>query len=491
MSDVTADLTDASDTITIHYRVDDALDTPLPSTLINWTGANAAARAVIDNADGGGSDRTGTTGAGSFNIPIKRNATPGEYVINLTSDAEDDNDVPLASGTVTITLKGAATQIVGRVHTCSSDSAAEDNETLMCDGTGTSAGMSPDAATGTPEFEWGDDIYVVGYHADAAGNPVGDAIGTNTNNKVRWSMTPVDRNITPSSQTAASGANAFDGVQEVAIGLGAMARTYTVTFVDGRTDVDAADRLPNATAMFTVAEEPPGVDSYTVTGPSSVVDGSATYTVSALDANGGSPQLRATDTALAGADADYVNNKVRVFVSGSGAQNVILLRNGVLWEADANGNRPALELDVADAMETFSMEVLPGTARGEVIFTVRGEGPAVATVRSARHSVTIGPEPFASSVTAEQCWRYQCHQGGLESAGRQHRAGGDCGQRGGYDGLLSDDGGHRRGDLHLHGHGRTAGATYVALVIALHAGGDGYTLGNVVRVILPAASSGS
>ena len=343
-------------------------------------------------------------------------------------------------------------------------------------------------------MDWGDTVYVVAYHADGATpnpNRVGDAFGTNTNNDVRWSMSPTDRNITPASQST----SAFDGAQAVTIGLGAAPGTYTVTFVDGRT-LDAGEtRFGNKTATFTVAAQPDPIARYTLTGMDSVADGeSANYTVAAWAADGSSPsRLRGADASLAGADARYVNNVVSVVVSGSGAENVTLRKGGEVWNLGANDAPRMLELDETETEGAFQMVVPPNTPRGQVTFTVLGEGAAVATVPAVSKTVTIGPPAFASSVMAAQV------AGSNAIKVDWSPAEGNTGQivivvnRGDTtDYCLAADLGasaktYTCSEASATYEG-TAGATYVALVIALQSDG-GFTLGNLPTVMLPAAAS--
>ena len=312
--------------------------------------------------------------------------------------------MPLDTVTATIKVIGPAARLMGSVHTCAAgETVPNDDDLAMCDD---DTGMSPVAVTGTPEFEWDDDIYVVAYHVDRVGNRVSGDINDNTANNLGWSMSPSHARITP-SRAASSGANQFDGATKVQVKPGAPAGRYTITVVDGRTGTGIT-KLSNLELSFTIADQPPGVASYTLTGMDSVVSGSATYTVAALDANGGSPTLRPNNPADDD-DDDYVNDKVSVVVTGNGASNVTLRQGGTIWNLGDNDAPRMLTLSGADANGTFQMVVPPNTPRGQVTFTVLGEGAAVATVPAVSKTVAIGPPAFASSVMAAQVAGQQCH----------------------------------------------------------------------------------
>ena len=287
---------------------------------VNWAAANDAARAVIDDENG-----YGTVFDKYLWIPIRADADPGEYTVNITTRSRNSERVPEASTTMTITVIGPPDTIDARLTRSEYDPGDRIiGYASVRDANGALATFTRalDFGYGVPE-RCRDCFWEAADSASAAvlEIPSGYLSSGTIRARVAAGALPGDYHLFVSHPTAG-------------------ARTLTFTVTGEVPATPGPEPTPDPGAM-PPPELPPGPSNYTLAGHREIGAGrTGIFTVTGTDEAGGLPNL------------EGANARVYVVVDGPGA-DAVAFSGG----AAADGT-----ITLADnGVGSFALQVAPGT----------------------------------------------------------------------------------------------------------------------------------
>ena len=344
---------------------------------VNWAAADDAARAVIDDENGYGSvfDKY-------LWIPIRADADPGEYTVNVTTRSRNSERVPEASTTMTITVIGPPDTIDARLTRSEYDPGDRIiGYANVRDANGALATFTRalDFGYGVPE-RCRDCFWEAADRASAAALeiPEGYLSSGTIRARVAAGALPGEYHLFVSHPTAG-------------------ARTLTFTVTGEVPATPEPEPTPDPGAMLP-PELPPGPASYTLAGHHEIAAGrTGIFTVTGTDAAGGLPNLEGT------------NARVYVLVDGPGADAITFsgsaAADGTITLADNGVGSFGLQVAAGTAPTTVGLEVVGAIGSEPVIreLNIGTEQPVLPDLGDAA-SLTLQPGAGAAAGSVTLSW---------------------------------------------------------------------------------------
>ena len=357
----------------------------LDETGTAWSGADAAARAIVDDLDNYGMGVDGYVW-----IPIKADAAPGDYTFNIQSRSRNyDREPTAAATTMTLTVIGPPDTIDARLTRSEYDPGARViGYASVRDANGALATFTRDPVLGYGVPERCRDCFWEA--ADRATEtaleiPQGYLSSGTLRARIAANAPPGEYHIIVSHPTA-----------------GAQTLPFTVGGDNAVVPAPEPEPTPDPGAVLPPVM-PPGPANYTLAGHRAIAAGRAgIFTVTGTDAAGGLPNL------------EGANGQVYVLVDGPGKDAVTLsgiaAADGTITLGDDGVGSFAVQVAAGTPPTTVGLEVVGAIGSEPIIseLNIGTEQPALPNLGDAA-SLTLQPGAGAAAGSVTLSWTPGAH----------------------------------------------------------------------------------